>query len=69
VGTLFFAREATAGVVAALQDALMADIGLVAFAFAMTVLLARNPVVATEAVPAPAGVDCAEYALADEAVS
>ncbi len=42
VGTLFFARQASAGVVSALQDALLADIGLVAFAFAMAVLLARN---------------------------
>ncbi len=70
VGTLFFAREASAGIVAALQDALLADIGLVAFAFAMTVLLARNPVVSTEEAPAPAGVDGAtRYALADEPMS
>jgi len=68
VGTLFFARQATAGVVAALQDALLADIGLVAFAFAMTVLLARKPSVATDAAPAPDGVDGVEYALADEAM-
>jgi len=44
VGTLFFAREATAGVVSALQDALVADIGLVSFAFAMAVLLTRHRV-------------------------
>ena len=37
-------RQASAGVVAALQDALLADVGLVVFAFAMTVLLARTRV-------------------------
>ena len=42
--------------------------GLVAFAFAMTVLLARKPSVATDAAPAPDGVDGVEYALADEAM-
>jgi EmrB/QacA subfamily drug resistance transporter len=60
VGTLFFAREATAGVVAALQSALLVDVGLVAFALAMTMLLPRaRPAVMGEAVQveaaAPAG--------------
>jgi EmrB/QacA subfamily drug resistance transporter len=47
VGTLFFAREATSGIVSALQFGLFADIALVAFAFGMTLLLPRagkNPV-------------------------
>lgn len=43
VGTLFFAREVSAGVVAALQMALLADVGLVAFALAMTAFLPRSP--------------------------
>ena len=43
VGTLFFAREASAGIVAALQTALLVDVGLVAFALAMTLLLPRRP--------------------------
>jgi MFS family permease len=69
VGTLFFARQATAGVVAALQDALLADIGLVAFAFAMTVLLARTRATSAEEVPVPVPVDgAARYALAEEPV-
>jgi hypothetical protein len=42
VGTLFFAREVSAGIVPALQTGLLADIGLVAFALAMTVLLPRS---------------------------
>jgi EmrB/QacA subfamily drug resistance transporter len=41
VGTLFFAREASAGIVSALQYGLYADIALVAFALAMTFLLPR----------------------------
>jgi EmrB/QacA subfamily drug resistance transporter len=44
VGTLFFATEASSGIVAALRTALLADIGLVAFAFVMTMLLPRRPV-------------------------
>jgi EmrB/QacA subfamily drug resistance transporter len=44
VGTLFFAREATSGVVAALQTGLVVDVVLVAFALAMTVMLARTRV-------------------------
>jgi EmrB/QacA subfamily drug resistance transporter len=43
VGTLFFAREVSAGIVAALQTGLLADVGLVTFALAMTVLLPRSP--------------------------
>jgi hypothetical protein len=41
VGTLFFAREAASGIVSALQFALFADIGLVAFALGMTLMLPR----------------------------
>jgi hypothetical protein len=52
VGTLFFAREATSGIVSALQFGLLADIALVAFALGMTFLLPR----ATPA-GAPAPVD------------
>ena len=43
VGTLFFAREASAGIVSALQTGLLADVGLVAFALVMTLLLPRRP--------------------------
>src|SRR6202034_4789053 len=43
VGTLFFARQASAGIVSALQTGLIADVGLVAFALAMTMLLPRSP--------------------------
>jgi hypothetical protein len=53
VGTLFFAREASAGIVSALQTALFADIALVAFALAMTLLLPR----AAAEVTAPAPVE------------
>ncbi|HUA96553.1 MAG TPA: MFS transporter, partial [Acidimicrobiales bacterium] len=42
VGTLFFAREASAGIVSALQSGLYADIALVAFAFVMTLFLPRT---------------------------
>jgi MFS family permease len=42
VGTLFFAREATSGIVSALQAGLIADIALVAFAFVMTLFLPRT---------------------------
>ena len=41
VGTLFFAREASAGIVSALQFGLYADIALVAFALVMTLFLPR----------------------------
>src|SRR5580692_9453024 len=42
VGTLFFAREASAGIVSALQSGLYADIALVAFALVMTLFLPRT---------------------------
>jgi EmrB/QacA subfamily drug resistance transporter len=42
VGTLFFARQASAGIVSALQTGLLADIGLVTFALVMTMLLPRR---------------------------
>ncbi len=58
VGTLYFAREATAGIVAALQAGLVADIGLVAFAFAMTMLLPRSPRSEAAGSPAPADAEC-----------
>jgi EmrB/QacA subfamily drug resistance transporter len=55
VGTLFFAREVSAGVVAALETALVADIALVAFALAMTLLLPRRPASQESEAPAPVG--------------
>ncbi len=58
VGTLYFAREASAGIVAALQAGLVADIGLVAFALAMTMLLPRNPASEEAGAPALANEDC-----------
>ena len=54
VGTLFFAREASAGIVSALQYGLYADIALVAFALVMTFLLPRA---ATSTAPAFASED------------
>jgi EmrB/QacA subfamily drug resistance transporter len=52
VGTLFFAREAAAGIVSALQFGLYADIALVAFALGMTFLLPRaRPVPAAAPTP------------------
>jgi Major Facilitator Superfamily len=58
VGTLFFAREATAGIVAALQTALLVDVVLVSFALAMTLLLPRARVAVATVTPAPAVEDC-----------
>lgn len=66
VGTLYFAREASAGIVAALQAGLVADIGLVAFALAMTMLLPRNP--SSEEAGSPAPVDEACGGLLEAAV-
>ncbi len=58
VGTLFFATEASSGIVTALRTALLADTGLVAFAFVMTMLLPRRPVAQrAEAVAAVVDVD------------
>jgi MFS family permease len=54
VGTLFFAREASAGIVSALQFGLYADIALVAFAFAMTLLLPRTATIRSAAKAAKA---------------
>ena len=59
VGTLFFAREASAGIVSALQAGLYADTALVAFALVMTLFLPRTAT--TRSAPAPA--------LADEILS
>lgn len=55
VGTLFFAMEASAGIVSALQTALLADVGLVTFAWAMTMLLPRRPVSEGLEAPTPGG--------------
>ena len=60
VGTLFFAREATSGIVSALQFGLIADIALVAFALGMTFLLPR-----AEPAGAPAPVDDLDDDLLD----
>ena len=51
VGTLFFAREASAGIVSALQAGLYADTALVAFALVMTLFLPRTAT--TRSAPAP----------------
>ena len=53
VGTLFFAREATAGIVAALETALLVDVVLVSFALAMTLLLPRARTPAPAETPLP----------------
>jgi EmrB/QacA subfamily drug resistance transporter len=55
VGTLFFAREAGAGIVAALQTGLLVDVGLVAFALVMSLLLPRARAGVLTETPAPAG--------------
>jgi len=52
VGTLFFARLASAGMVAAMQAGLVADLALVGLALTMTLLLPRPP--AAEGAPAGA---------------
>jgi hypothetical protein len=51
VGTLFFAREASAGIVSALQAGLYADIALVSFALVMTLLLPRTATTRSAAAP------------------
>jgi EmrB/QacA subfamily drug resistance transporter len=53
VGTLFFAREVSAGIVAALQTGLLADVGLVTFALVMTAFLPRSPAAQSAASPLP----------------
>ena len=58
VGTLFFAREASAGIVSALQAALLADVGLVMFALAMTMRLPRRPVAQAVDAPRLGGEEC-----------
>ena len=63
VGTLFFARQATAGIVSALLFGLCADIALVAFALVMTLFLPRTAT--TRSVPAP---DLAEAGTEDLAM-
>jgi EmrB/QacA subfamily drug resistance transporter len=73
VGTLFFAREASAGIVSALQFGLYADIALVAFALAMTLLLPRTTTIRSVANGAGAevaaqGVRAEELAVFDGAL-
>ena len=58
VGTLFFARQASVGIVSALQTGLLADIGLVAFALVMTMLLPRVQVSQKTEIPAPVREGC-----------
>jgi hypothetical protein len=57
VGALFFSRLASAGMVAAMQSGLVADLALVGLALVTTLLLPRPP--ATEGAPqaAPAGAE------------
>jgi hypothetical protein len=52
VGTLFFAREASAVIVSALQSGLYADIALVAFALVTTLFLPRTATTRSAAAPA-----------------
>ena len=68
VGTLFFAREASAGIVSALQFGLYADIALVAFAFVMTRLLPRSATTRSVAAPAAAVVPADEFAMFEGAL-
>jgi hypothetical protein len=68
VGTLFFAREASAGIVSALQFGLYADIALVAFAFVMTRLLPRSATTRSVAAPAAAVVPADELAMFEGAL-
>ena len=68
VGTLFFAREATAGIVSALQFGLYADIALVAFAFVMTLFLPRSATTRSVAAPTTAEVPGDELAVFDGAL-
>jgi EmrB/QacA subfamily drug resistance transporter len=68
VGTLFFAREASAGIVSALQFGLLADIALVAFALVMTLFLPRTATTRPDAAPAPAELPADEFALYEGAL-
>jgi EmrB/QacA subfamily drug resistance transporter len=67
VGTLFFAREASAGIVSALQFGLVADIALVAFALVMTLFLPRTATTRSAPPPGPAEVGTEELAVFDGA--
>src|SRR5580704_7799901 len=67
VGTLFFAREASACIVSALQFGLLADIALVAFALVMTLFLPRTTRSATASAPALVEVTADELAVLDRA--
>jgi hypothetical protein len=63
VGTLFFAREASAGIVSALQAGLYADTALVAFALVMTLFLPRTATTRSAAAPALAEVGTEDLAM------
>jgi MFS family permease len=63
VGTLFFSRLASSGMVAAMQAGLVADLALVGLALAMSILLARPPTAeGATAEPEPASLRSAEEA-------
>ena len=67
VGTLFFAREASAGIVSALQSGLYADIALVAFALVMTLFLPRTATTRC-CRPGPGRVPAEELAMFEGAI-
>ena len=68
VGTLFFAREASAGIVSALQFGLFADIALVTFALVMTLFLPRTATSRSAAEPVPAELRTEELAPFEELI-
>ena len=68
VGTLFFAREASAGIISALQSGLYVDIALVAFALVMTLFLPRTATTRTVPAIALAEVETEELAVFDGAL-
>jgi hypothetical protein len=63
-----FARQASAGIVSALQFGLYADIGLVAFALIMTLFLPRTATTRSASAPAPAEVGSEEFSMFDGAI-
>jgi len=67
VGTLFFAREAVAGIVSALQFGLFADIALVLFALVMTLFLPRTAT-SRSAAPSQSELVTEEFVLFDGAL-
>jgi hypothetical protein len=68
VGTLFFARQASAGIVSALQFGLYADIALVTFALIMTLFLPRTATTRSAPAPARAERGCEKLAIFDGAI-